>query len=41
MENVLVLAGIELIFFVVASMRQCFGFVLKTALIIQGCFNYH
>ncbi len=29
----LVLAGIELIFFIVASTGQCFGFVLKTALI--------
>ena len=34
----LVLAGIELIFFIVASMGLCFGFVLKTVLIliIQG-----
>ena len=37
---VLVLAGIELIFFTVASMGLCFGFVLKTVLIIQGCFCY-
>ena len=32
---VLVSAGIELIFFVVAGMGLCFGFVLKTVLIIQ------
>jgi len=31
---VLVLAGVELIFFTVASMRLCFGFVLKTVSII-------
>ena len=37
---VLVLAGIELIFCIVASMGLCFGFVLKTVLIIQGCFRY-
>jgi len=38
--TVLVLAGIELISFTVASMGLCFGFVLKTVLIIQGCFSY-
>ena len=37
---VLVLAGIELIFFIVASMGLCFGFVLETVLIIQECFCY-
>ena len=37
---VLVLAGIELIFFIVASMGLCFGFVLETVLITQGCFSY-
>jgi len=37
---VLVLAGIELIFFPVASTGLCFRFVLETALIIQGCFCY-
>jgi len=37
--NVLGLAGIELILFVVASMGLCFGFVVKTVLIIQGCFS--
>ena len=31
----LVLAGIELIFFIVASMGLCFGFVLETVLIIE------
>ena len=39
-SSVLVLAGIELIFFIVARMRLCFGFVLRTVLIIQGCFRY-
>jgi len=38
--NVLVLDGVELIFFIVASMRLCFGFVLKRVLITQGCFCY-
>ena len=38
--SVLVLAGMELIFFIVASMRLCFAFVLKTVLIMQGCFSY-
>ena len=37
--SVLVWAGRELIFFIVASMGLCFGFVLETVLIIQGCFN--
>ena len=37
---VLVLAGVELMFFTVASMGLCFGFVLKTVLIIQRCFSY-
>ena len=36
----LVWAGIELIFFTVAGMGLCFGFVLKTVLITQGCFLY-
>ena len=36
---VLVLAGIEIIF-IVANMGLCFGFVLKTALIIEGRFHY-
>ena len=38
--SVLVLAGIELNFFIVACMGLCFGFVLKTVLVIQGCFSY-
>ena len=36
----LVLAGTESIFFTVAGMRLCFGLVLETVLIIQGCFSY-
>ena len=32
---VLVLAGVELIFFIVADMGLCFGFVLKTVLITR------
>jgi len=39
--SVLVLAGIELIFFTVASTRLRFGFVLKMVLIIQGYFCYY
>ena len=35
--GVLVLAAI--IFFIVASMGLCFGFVLETVLITQGCFS--
>ena len=38
--SALVLAGIELIFFVVANMVLCFGFVLEAVLVIQGCFPY-
>ena len=38
--SVLVLAGVELIFFIVAGMGLCFGFVLETVLIIQECFRY-
>ena len=37
---VLLLAETELIFFIGASMELCFGFVLKTVLIIQACFCY-
>jgi len=40
MPSVLVLAGIGSIFFTVACMELCLGFVLKTVLIIQGCFSY-
>lgn len=36
---VLLFAGVELIFFLVASMGLCFGFVMETALIIQERFN--
>ena len=39
-KAVLVLAGVEFIFFIVASMGLCFGFVLETVLITQGCFCY-
>ena len=38
--GVLVLAGVHFIFFIVASMGLCFGFVLESVLIIQGCFSY-
>ena len=38
--SVLVLAGIELIFFIVAGMGLCSGFVLETVLITQGYFPY-
>ena len=34
----LVLAGIELIFFIIARMGLCFGFVLKTVLMFSGTF---
>jgi len=37
---VLVLAGMELIFFIVASIGLSSGFVLKTMLLIQECFHY-
>ena len=36
----LVLSGVELIFFIVASVRLCSGFVLKSVLIIQRYFHY-
>jgi len=38
-HTVLVLAGIESIFFIVADMGLCFGFLLKTVLITQGSFS--
>ena len=38
--GVLVLDGIELVFFIVASMGLCFGFVRKTVLLTQGCFSH-
>ena len=39
-QGVLVLAGIELIFFTVAGMGLWFGFVLETVLITQECLGY-
>lgn len=39
-EIVLILACIQLIFFIVASVGLCFGFMLKTLLITQSCFSY-
>lgn len=39
-NTVLVLAGVDLIFFIVAIMNLCFGFALETALIIQGCLSH-
>lgn len=36
----LALDRVELDLSVVASMRLCFGFVLKTMLRTQGCFSY-
>lgn len=36
----LVLVGVELISFVVVSMKLGFGFMLETVLIVQGCFHY-
>ena len=38
--NVLVLCGVQLIFFIVANMRLCFGFALETILITPGYFSY-
>ena len=37
----LVLAGVELIFFIVASVGLCFGFVLETVLITQEQCLHH
>lgn len=37
-KSVLVLVEIELVFFIVPCMVLYFGFVMKTVLIIQGCF---
>ena len=40
-RDVLVLASVELIFFIVASIRQCIGFMLKTVLMVtQRLFNF-
>lgn len=38
--HALVLAGILLIFFIVASIEQCFGSVLETVLVTQRCSCY-
>lgn len=38
--SVLVLAGVKLVFFTVAGMRLCFGFLLETVVIMWGCFPY-
>lgn len=38
---VLVLAGVGLISFIVASLGLFFRFVLETVLIAQGCFSYY
>ena len=35
----LVLPGLELIFFTVASVGPCSGFVLEAVLITEGCFS--
>lgn len=36
----LVLAAVEVIYFIIVGMGLCFRFMLKTVLIIQGCFCY-
>ena len=38
-SSALDLAQVELIFFIVAGMGLCFGFLLETALIMQKCFQ--
>jgi len=38
--SVLILAGVELIFFIVSSIRLCLEIVFKAVLIIQGYFSY-
>lgn len=38
-QTLLILAEIELIFPIVAITVLCFGYVLETALITQGCFS--
>jgi len=40
-SRVLILAGTELNFFMVACMGLCCGFVLKTMLMTEGCFCYY
>jgi len=37
---VLLLAGVELIFSIIACTVLWFGFVIKTVLVTQGCFSY-
>lgn len=37
---VLILTGINLIFFIMASVGLCFAFMLDTILITQECFHY-
>jgi len=39
-ENVLVWANLEFIFFIVAGMGLRFGFLLETLLVTQRCFRY-
>ena len=34
------MAGVEIIFFIAACMVLCFGFVMKTVSITEGCFGY-
>lgn len=36
--GMLLMAGLEFIFFTVPSMGQCFGFVLEAVLVMQGSF---
>lgn len=38
--SVLVLTGVNLVFFTVAGVRPCFGFVLETVVITRECFPY-
>lgn len=37
--SVLLWAGVEVILFIVAAIGLCFGFVLETILITEGCFH--
>lgn len=39
-DSVVFLAGVELIFFIISGMDLCFGFLIKTLMIIQRCFCY-
>jgi len=38
--SALFLGGVVLIFFILACKLLCFGFVMKTVLVTQGCFSY-